>query len=56
MELPEPVWNRPKMGFTFPFAEWLGKNEFVKDTMREKERREQKATNNLLTAGCTGRS
>ncbi len=31
--LPEPVWNRPKMGFTFPFAEWLGKNELVKDTM-----------------------
>ena len=36
MELPEPVWNRPKMGFTFPFAEWLGKNEFVKDTMTRK--------------------
>ena len=32
-EIPEGVWNRPKMGFTFPFAEWLGKNEFVKDTM-----------------------
>ena len=31
-ELPEPVWNRPKMGFTFPFAEWLGKNELVKDS------------------------
>lgn len=32
-ELPEQVWNRPKMGFSFPFAEWLGKSEFVKDTM-----------------------
>ena len=32
-EIPEPVWNRPKMGFTFPFAEWLGKSEYVKDTM-----------------------
>ncbi len=31
--LPEPIWNRPKMGFTFPFAEWMGKNEFVKDAM-----------------------
>ena len=30
-ELPEAVWNRPKMGFTFPFAEWLKKSEFVKD-------------------------
>ncbi len=32
-ELPEPVWNRPKMGFSFPFAKWLGNSEFVKDTM-----------------------
>ncbi len=29
--LPEPIWNRPKMGFSFPFKEWLSKNEFVKD-------------------------
>jgi asparagine synthase (glutamine-hydrolysing) len=28
--LPAAAWNRPKMGFTFPFAEWLGKNELVK--------------------------
>jgi asparagine synthase (glutamine-hydrolysing) len=35
-DIPEPVWNRPKMGFTFPFAEWLGKSEFVKDTMSRK--------------------
>lgn len=32
-DLPRPVWDRPKMGFTFPFAEWLGASEFVKDTM-----------------------
>ena len=30
--LPAEIWNRPKMGFTFPFAEWLGKNELVKDS------------------------
>lgn len=30
--LPEPVWNRPKMGFSFPFKEWLAKNEFVKES------------------------
>jgi asparagine synthase (glutamine-hydrolysing) len=29
--LPEPVWNRPKMGFTFPFREWFSRNELVKD-------------------------
>ncbi len=35
-QLPESVWNRPKMGFTFPFAEWLGKSEFVKEKMNAK--------------------
>jgi asparagine synthase (glutamine-hydrolysing) len=24
--LPEAVWNRPKMGFTFPLQEWMGKH------------------------------
>ncbi|MEO8823365.1 MAG: asparagine synthase (glutamine-hydrolyzing) [Ginsengibacter sp.] len=27
--LPEPIWNRPKMGFGFPFKEWLANDEFV---------------------------
>ena len=31
--LPEPVWNRPKMGFTFPFKEWLAKDDFVKESI-----------------------
>jgi asparagine synthase (glutamine-hydrolysing) len=31
--LPETVWNRPKMGFSLPFTEWMGNNNFVKDTM-----------------------
>jgi len=38
--LPEPVWNRAKMGFTFPFTEWMSNSSFVKDTMH--------------TAGATG--
>lgn len=29
--LPEPIWNRPKMGFSFPFKNWLGRNEFARD-------------------------
>ncbi len=33
-ELPEQVWNRPKMGFSFPFNEWMQDSEFVKDTMQ----------------------
>ena len=32
-QLPEPVWNRPKMGFSFPFTQWLAKSEYVKDRM-----------------------
>jgi len=31
--LPEPIWNRPKMGFAFPFKEWLAKDEFVKGSI-----------------------
>ena len=27
--LPEAVWNRPKMGFTFPFKEWLGRDQYA---------------------------
>jgi asparagine synthase (glutamine-hydrolysing) len=33
-DLPNEIWNRPKMGFTFPFAEWLGKNELVREGMQ----------------------
>ena len=29
--LPEAIWNRPKMGFSFPFREWLAHNEFSRD-------------------------
>ncbi|MES2431387.1 MAG: asparagine synthase (glutamine-hydrolyzing) [Bacteroidota bacterium] len=28
--LPESVWKRPKMGFAFPFREWLLNNEYAK--------------------------
>ncbi|HUS00535.1 MAG TPA: asparagine synthase (glutamine-hydrolyzing) [Chitinophagaceae bacterium] len=31
--LPEEIWNRKKMGFTFPFKNWLIKDELVKDTI-----------------------
>lgn len=29
--LPEPVWNRPKMGFSFPFKNWFANDEYVKE-------------------------
>jgi asparagine synthase (glutamine-hydrolysing) len=28
-ELPEEIWNRSKMGFTFPFQEWMRKNKEI---------------------------
>jgi len=31
--LPETIWNRPKMGFSFPFAKWLGNSNYVKELM-----------------------
>ena len=34
-EIPGPIWNRPKMGFSFPFTEWMQQSEFVNDTMRK---------------------
>lgn len=33
--LPEPIWNRKKMGFSFPFSEWLKNNEMVNDLMNK---------------------
>lgn len=27
--LPTQVWNRPKMGFAFPFKEWLAKDQYA---------------------------
>lgn len=32
-QLPEPIWNRPKMGFSFPFATWLKTSDYVKEIM-----------------------
>ncbi len=33
--LPRATWDRPKMGFSFPFAEWLKGSEFIKELMME---------------------
>ncbi|MEO7214145.1 asparagine synthase (glutamine-hydrolyzing) [Mucilaginibacter sp.] len=29
--LPETVWNRPKMGFTFPLQQWMKNNKLIGD-------------------------
>jgi asparagine synthase (glutamine-hydrolysing) len=40
--LPQAIWNRPKMGFSFPFREWLAHNEFAKDITGGDDRNYQK--------------
>ncbi|SER31834.1 asparagine synthase (glutamine-hydrolyzing) [Pedobacter rhizosphaerae] len=35
--LPEKIWNRPKMGFTFPFQKWLIHNEYFWTAVNEIE-------------------
>lgn len=47
--LPEPVWNRPKMGFTFPFKDWLAKDEFVKDLIYSGNESEKKQYTELVS-------
>lgn len=31
--LPQQIFNRKKMGFSFPFTQWLGESKFVEDLM-----------------------
>jgi len=31
--LPEEIWNRPKMGFSFPFKQWLSEHAQLKELM-----------------------
>jgi asparagine synthase (glutamine-hydrolysing) len=33
--LPEQVWNRPKMGFSFPFSNWMKNNTYLDDLMQD---------------------
>ena len=33
--IPEPVWNRPAMGFVFPFTKWFRSSTYVKNMMKE---------------------
>ena len=47
--LPKEIWNRPKMGFTFPFAEWLKNNAFVKELLQSKNKHTQKTAENFMT-------
>lgn len=35
--LPSETWKRKKMGFSFPFSEWFGKSEFIRDLMADSD-------------------
>lgn len=39
--LPEQIWNRPKMGFTFPFKEWFSNNEYAREASNGNNLQEQ---------------
>ena len=47
-ELPEAVWNRPKMGFSFPFNEWLKKSPLVKELAGHKNAATQKTVKDFM--------
>lgn len=32
-DIPREIWDRPKMGFSFPFAKWLSNSSYVQDLM-----------------------
>jgi asparagine synthase (glutamine-hydrolysing) len=33
--LPKPIWDRPKMGFAFPFKSWLTRSDYVQQVLME---------------------
>jgi len=37
--LPKSIWDRKKMGFTFPFQHWLRKNEYFFDSIKTGDNR-----------------
>ena len=32
-DIPQEIWNRPKMGFSFPFSQWLSESHYVEEVM-----------------------
>jgi asparagine synthase (glutamine-hydrolysing) len=41
-EIPQEIWDRPKMGFSFPFSQWLSESDFVKENMQNGNEPSQK--------------
>jgi asparagine synthase (glutamine-hydrolysing) len=49
--LPEPIWKRKKMGFTFPFQEWMKRLEKISDPGNYENNTSKKLINNF----CKGK-
>ncbi|HRO05226.1 MAG TPA: asparagine synthase-related protein, partial [Ferruginibacter sp.] len=47
-QLPEAIWNRPKMGFSFPFTDWLQNSTYLKDMVSNKDGATQKNYNRFM--------
>jgi asparagine synthase (glutamine-hydrolysing) len=46
--LPKQIWNRPKMGFSFPFAEWLSNSVYLKELSTSSNAFTKKACKDFL--------
>ncbi len=46
--LPKEIWDRPKMGFSFPFAEWLRNSSYVKELQQSNNVHTQKVVKDFL--------
>ena len=46
--LPAEIWNRPKMGFSFPFNEWLKNSLYVKELSTSSNKETAKAATDFL--------
>lgn len=49
--LPEAIWQRPKMGFSFPFNEWLKNSPLVHELGNSKNTATQKAVKDFMNGG-----
>ena len=47
--LPEEIWNRPKMGFTFPLQEWMRQHSQISDQKFYKGKEAQSAVKKFKT-------
>jgi asparagine synthase (glutamine-hydrolysing) len=49
--LPDIIWNRPKMGFTFPLQEWMSQHAEISESGRYKGKFAQKAIDKFANGG-----